>query len=210
MLDTKFVTARAAETRSVMVVLHGLGDSAAGYDWLPAALDLPWLNFVLVNAPTPYYGGYSWYDFAADPSPGIRASRQALSELLEDLRARGYPTEQTTVFGFSQGCVMTLEVGLRYPGRFAGLVGVSGYVFEPESLLRELAPGATEQRLLVTHGTMDPLIPIERVRPQIRLLASRGIKVEWHEFAKEHTIAGEAEVDLIRAFVRGGYPGVAC
>ena len=32
-------------------MLHGLGDSIEGYRWMPEALDLPWLNYLLVNAP---------------------------------------------------------------------------------------------------------------------------------------------------------------
>jgi hypothetical protein len=29
--------------------------------------------------------------------------------------------------------------------------------------------------------------------------------VEWREFAKDHTIAGEQELSVIREFVRAGY-----
>ena len=59
-----------------MVVLHGLGDSIEGYRWLPNALALPWMNFVLVNAPDPYFGGFSWYNIAGDPAPGVERSRR--------------------------------------------------------------------------------------------------------------------------------------
>ncbi len=60
----------------------------------------------------------------------------------------------------------------------------------------------------MTHGTHDPLIPIEKVRPQIPFLKAAGLQVEFHEFVKEHTIAGEEEISVIRNFVRAGYPGV--
>jgi phospholipase/carboxylesterase len=100
---------------------------------------------------------------------------------------------------------MTIETGLRYPHRFAGLVGISGYVHEPERLLRELSPVAREQRFLITHGTDDPLIPFAAVREQIDLLKTGGLQIEWHEFAKAHTIAGETELAVIRDFVRARY-----
>jgi phospholipase/carboxylesterase len=96
---------------------------------------------------------------------------------------------------------MTIEVGLRYPHRFAGLVGVSGYTHNPERLLREKSPAAEEQRLLLTHGLHDPLIPIAPVREQVRVLREAGLHIEWSEFAKDHTIAGEAEMEVIRDFV---------
>jgi phospholipase/carboxylesterase len=160
------------------------------------------LNFLLVNAPDEYYGGFSWYDFAADPGPGIERSRQLLFRLLDEQRDGGFPTEETILFGFSQGCLMAIDVGLRYPHRLAGIVGISGYVYEPERLLKELSPVALEQDLLITHGTRDPMIPFEPVRKQVSLLQSAGLRIEWHEFVKEHTIAGQAEVEVIRGFVR--------
>jgi phospholipase/carboxylesterase len=94
---------------------------------------------------------------------------------------------------------------LRYPHRLAGLIGISGYVHEPEKLLRELSPVAFEQRLLSTHGTDDPLIPFSQVREQVNLLKAEGLHIEWHEFVKAHTIAGEEEIDVIRHFVKQAY-----
>ena len=81
---------------------------------------LPWLNYLLVNAPDDYYGGFSWYDITGNHAPGVLRSRKLLFDLLDDLRARGYPTEQTTLGGFSQGCLMAIDVALRYPHRLAG------------------------------------------------------------------------------------------
>jgi len=164
------------------------------------------MNYLLVNAPDPYYGGFAWYDFAEDPAPGILRSRGLLFDLLDAQRAKGFPSEQTTLFGFSQGCVMALDAGLRYPRQFAGLVGISGYVFEPEILLRELSAVGKRQRLLITHGTMDPLITFAEVRAQIKGLIGAGLQIDWREFQKPHTIAGEEELQVIRDFVRRGYP----
>ena len=118
------------------------------------------------------------------------------------------PTEQTTFGGFSQGCLMAIEIGLRYPRRFAGIVGISGYVCEPEKLVEELSPVASRQRLLITHGTLDPMIPFAVVREQVNVLKSAGLHIEWHEFVKPHTIAGKDELEVIRKFVRAGYTDI--
>jgi phospholipase/carboxylesterase len=204
MLHTEFIPA-AEQSSRLMIVLHGLGDSIEGYRWWPEALRLPWLNHLLVNAPDEYYGGYSWFDYPDGIAPGILRSRKMLFTLLDDLRTKGFPTDQITLGGFSQGCLMTIDVGLRYPRRFAGLVGISGWVFELEKTVKELSAVAQQQRLLITHGTSDPVIPIERTRPQIPPLKAAGLNVEWREFAKVHTIQGEIEMAVIREFVRAGY-----
>lgn len=205
MLESQLIPA-AKESRRLMIVLHGLGDSTAGFEWLPAALNVPWLNYLLVNAPDPYYGGYSWYDFAGDMSHGVHRSRGLLFELLDEQRASGFATSDTTLLGFSQGCLMTIEAGAYYPHHFAGLVGISGYVFQPEQMAKELSPVAREQRFLVTHGVQDPVIPFAKAREQFALLKAAGLNIAWHEFQKAHTIAGETEVRFIREFVAAGYP----
>src|ERR1700679_705931 len=142
MLHRELVPARKKNSRRLMVMLHGLGDSIEGYRWLPEALDLPWLNYLLVNAPDEYYGGFSWFDYPNAIAPGILRSRKLLFELLDDLRAKNFPADQITLAGFSQGCLMTIDVGLRYPHKFAGLVGISGWVFEIDNLVEELSPAA--------------------------------------------------------------------
>jgi phospholipase/carboxylesterase len=204
MLDTELIPAQEKSQR-LLVCLHGLGDSAAGWRWLPGALRLPWLNYLLVNAPDEYYSGFSWYDIYGNPGPGVKRSAKLLFELLDAQRAAGFPTEQTTLMGFSQGCLMTIEVGARYPHKFAGLVGISGYVYEPEKLVEELSPVAREQRFLVTHGLQDQVVPFAATREHINVLKGASLNISWHEFTKGHTIAGEAEVDLIREFVVAGY-----
>jgi phospholipase/carboxylesterase len=203
MLHTELIPATEKSSR-LMVILHGLGDSIEGFRWWPEALGLPWLNYLLVNAPDEYYGGYSWFDIDDQP-PGVVRSRKMLFELLDDLRAKDFPAEQITLGGFSQGCLMAVDVGLRYPHRLAGLVGISGWVFALDKTIAQLSPVARQQRLLMTHGTDDPLVPIDKVRPQIPSLKGAGLNVEWREFAKAHTIQGETELAVIREFVRAGY-----
>ncbi len=204
-LHSELIRAQQHDSRRLLSMLHGLGDSIEGYRWLPEALNLPWLNYLLVNAPDEYYGGYSWYDFAGENLTGVKRSRQLLFDLLDEQARSGFETVQTVLGGFSQGCLMAIDVGLRYPRRFAGIVGISGYVSEPDKLVAELSPDAFEQRLLITHGTADPMIPFALVREQINLLKAAGLHIEWHEFAKGHTIAGEPELEVIRNFVRLGF-----
>src|SRR4051794_490224 len=120
MLKTDFIPASDKKSRRLLVMLHGLGDSMDGFRWLPEALGLPWMNYLLVNAPDPYFGGFSWYDFMGAMEHGVRRSSKMLFDLLDAQRTKGFPTEQTVLAGFSQGCLMTIEVGCRYPHRFAG------------------------------------------------------------------------------------------
>jgi predicted esterase len=204
MLETKLIHAEEHASKRLMIVLHGLGDSMAGYAWVPQVMRFPWLNYLLVNAPDPYFGGYSWYDYAGEAVTGVRRSIKLLAGLLDAQRQLGFPSEQTILSGFSQGCLMTLEAGLRYPHRFAGLIGLSGYVLDTNVLLREASPVANEQRVLVTHGRQDPLIPFHNVKKQMEQLRAGGIQIDWHEFDKPHTII-EEEITVMREFIQAGF-----
>ena len=184
----------------LLIALHGLGDSMEGYRFLPRVVQLPSLNVMLVNAPDSYYSGFSWYDFAGDPAPGVERSYKHLELLLDDCQRDGFAAERTILFGFSQGCLMSIEAGLRYPHRLAGIIGVSGYVHEPERLLRLLSPVAKSQQFLITHGTRDPLIPPHLVREQIEQLKNAGIQIDFRESEKDHTIT-EPEIRLFRRFI---------
>lgn len=198
-LTTDLIPAREANSDRLMVVLHGLGDSMEGYRDVPEALRIPWLNCLLVNAPDPYYGGFSWYDYAGDAAPGVLRSRELLTRLLDSTRAK-FPSERTVLFGFSQGCLMTLETGLRYPHRLGGLIGVSGYLHDAEALVKELSPVATQQPILWTHGTRDPLIPLKKVQDQVQALKDAGLKIDWQVFEKQHTFV-QREFEIIREFI---------
>jgi phospholipase/carboxylesterase len=201
-LKYRIIPAKKPDSKHILIVLHGLGDSMLGYTWMPEALGIPTMNYALVNAPDPYFGGYSWYDFTNDPGPGVKRSRKALLELMDSLEEQGFPRDQTFLFGFSQGCLMTLDVGYRSPKPLAGLIGVSGYVYEPERLVQEMTKNGASRDILMTHGLMDTMVPIDRTRDQVHYLRSQGIKVEWEEFQKDHTIAGAKEVDAFRNYIQ--------
>ena len=208
MLKSEFIPAQKKDSRRLLIALHGLGDSPAGYRWMPDELALPDLNYLLVRAPDPYYEGFSWFDISGDAAPGVERSRKLLFDLLDAQVKAGFPTAETILFGFSQGCLLTADVGFRYPHTFAGLIAISGWVHEPEQLLKELSPVAREQRMLFTHGTQDPMVPCAKVREQVKALNAAGLLIEWREFAKAHTIAGREELSVIRGFITARFQSV--
>lgn len=202
MLQTDFIPAQQADAKHLMVVLHGLGDSMEGYRFLPQMMNLPWMNYLLVNAPDEYYGGYKWFEFPSDNmGPEVARSRGLLFELLDEQFDRRFSAEHAFMFGFSQGCLMSVEIGMRYPKKLAGIIGISGWAHEPSELLANQSPVANEQNFLITHGKYDPLLPYTMAKSRFDELKAGGIKIDWHSFPKEHTIYGEEEMQVIRDFV---------
>lgn len=188
-------------SKHVVVALHGLGDSAQGYLWIQDAFGIDSLDYLLLTAPDSYYTGFSWYDIGADSLPGIDRSRKLLGETFQILKQNGYAPERTFLFGFSQGCLMTMEFGTRHPDRLAGYIGVSGYTISPEALLRELNPAVNQGDWLITHGTQDELLPIGVTRVQIRALKDGGFKIDYREYPKTHTMDPQRELPDIQEWI---------
>jgi phospholipase/carboxylesterase len=192
----------ASASQRLVIVLHGRGDSAEGFLWLQEELDIDELNFLLLNAPDKYYTGYSWYDLPPDQLPGIQQSGELLARTLEQVEREGYSPDKTILFGFSQGCLMTLEFGSRYSRALAGYVGISGYCYDPDGILREMNPATNTGNWLITHGTMDDVLPVEVTRAQVKRLNDGGFRIDYREYPKTHTIDPEREISDIRAWLR--------
>lgn len=183
-----------------MVVLHGRGDSATGFAFLPQALRLEEMNYVLLNAPDFYYTGYSWYDLPPGQLPGILRSRRVLEELFDALFEEGYAPEETFLFGFSQGCLLTVEFGARYRHALAGYIGISGYVYDPALVLKQLNPHANAGNWLITHGHHDDVLDIRETRRHVLTLQEGGLDIDYREYPKGHTVSPK-ELEEIREWI---------
>lgn len=186
----------------LLIVFHGLGDSLNGFTWMPPEMRLDSLSYLLVNAPDEYYGGFSWFDFTgggADMGPaiaGIKRSRGLIQQLLAEQEAAGVAAEDIFLFGFSQGCLMALDAGLRYGKRLGGIIGVSGWLAFQEEYPAAFSPAARDQAFLVTHGLRDPLLAFRTTEAQCAFLKSQGINLVFQQYDKDHTILPEELRDI--------------
>jgi phospholipase/carboxylesterase len=203
----RYVPAPAPGARErLIVVLHGLGDSLNGFSFLPQALKLPEFSYLMLNAPDDYYGGFSWYDFGGQGNPvssrGIVRSRQLLLELIGELKGQGVGAADIHLFGFSQGCLMAVDVGLRCPEVLGGICGVSGYVGFPGEYPEKFSAVAREQKFLLTHGVRDAMVPFGPAAEQFAELQKLGVPLEFKIYDKDHTILPE-ELEDIRGWFLG-------
>ncbi|MGZ3696329.1 MAG: alpha/beta hydrolase [Bdellovibrionota bacterium] len=200
-LDSITLPAFSHGPRRLLLVMHGLGDSAEGYRFLPEFLKIPGLEYLVVNAPDSYFTGFSWFDLFGNKRAGITRSRELLFDAIGELEAQGWQTSQIGIFGFSQGCLMALDLACRYPKKFGCVVGVSGFMEFLDEYPEKLSPVAREQKIMVTHGTLDSMLPYHETRAQIQAMQGMGLSINWKEYSKDHTIDPRAEVGDIRKFI---------
>src|SRR5436309_4721699 len=122
----------------LVMVLHGRGADANDLADLAPYLG-PDFRFVFPNAPKPfepmpgYSFGFSWFDGWPAERNSLLESRTLLLTFLDEMIAR-YPTPRGKVIlcGFSQGGLMSIDVGFRTSVELAGLVVMSGAIFEDD------------------------------------------------------------------------------
>ena len=202
-------------THSV-VWLHGLG--ADGNDFAPIVpeLRLPKsiaVRFVFPHAPVQpvtINGGMamrSWYDILVpnlvriEDEKGIRQSELSVNALIQREVARGIPTENIVLAGFSQGCAMTLHTGLRAPYKLAGLMALSGYLPLMNMADKDRHGANAQTPVFMAHGSFDPVVVIERAEASHQKLTSLGYAVQWHTYPMQHSVCPE-EIQDMSAFLK--------
>ncbi|WP_442595786.1 alpha/beta hydrolase [Parapusillimonas sp. JC17] len=199
-----------------IIWLHGLG--ADGHDFAPIVPELglardPAVRFVFPHAsvrPVTINNGMSmraWYDiYQPAPTPreddqGLRASEQAVRALIARENERGIPTANIVLAGFSQGCAMTLQTGLRLEEKLAGMIGLSGYLPLARVISTERHAANQQTPIFLAHGTMDPVVTIDRAQASRQALQDMGYPVEWKTYPMPHSVCQE-EIADIAAFLR--------
>jgi len=201
----------APNPAAAIIWMHGLG--ADGNDFVPLVpeLDLhgcPPIRFVFPTADTrrvTVNGGYmmrAWYDIfdmsidRRDDEVGLRASQLQVEALIAREVARGIPAERIVLAGFSQGCAMTLQTGLRHREKLAGLMCLSGYLPLSTKLAAERSAASLEVPIFMAHGDDDGVIAIDRGEQSRTFLTAQGYAVEWHEYAMGHSLCPQEIVDI--------------
>jgi phospholipase/carboxylesterase len=201
----------AANPRYSILWLHGLG--ADGNDFapiVPALVDPAWppLRFVFPHAPVrpvTINNGMSmraWYDIAAfdlnarQDEAGMRASIGEVETLIEREHGRGVPSERILLAGFSQGGAIALAAGLRHPQKLAGIIALSTYLPLHAALAGERSAANAATPIFWGHGSVDPVVVLQRGVDSSDLLQSLGYALEWHTYPMAHAVCPEEIGDL--------------
>ena len=190
----------------LVIVMHGRGADANDLADIAPALDGPsGYRFVFPNASRPwemYPGmafGYTWFDGWPPAEESIAASRRLLLDFIGTAAER-FPTPEGKIIvcGFSQGAMMALDSGLRTKRKIAGIVAMSGGLYDAD--LPDLS-SSTGLPILIVHGTMDDVIPVNIARRARHILEEHGLSPEYGEFPMGHHVTPES-IAVVAEFIR--------
>lgn len=196
---------RSEEAKAPLLLqLHGYGshenDLYAMRDGLPAAL-----HILSLRAPLNLgMGGFAWYEIDFN-QPGakmnnLEQARESLGLIRTFLKrfreAEDLVESEVWLMGFSQGCILSYALALQEPHNFSKVLALSGYVLK--ELVPEQYQPAQIQHLdfFVSHGSEDPIIPVQAARQSVAMLEKLQISHRYQEYPVGHGVAPENFRDL--------------
>ena len=198
---------------AAVIWLHGLG--ADGNDFVPIIPELnlagcSGIRFIFPSAPSmpvTVNGSYvmpAWYDIVGrdlldrEDAAGIQKSASSIVQLIEREASRGIAYKHIVLAGFSQGCAMVLQIGLRFPHQLAGIIALSGYLPLAMSLPTERHTANQSTPIFMAHGEYDPVVALDRAQASYARLESLGYSVDWNVYPMEHSVNHEELADISR------------
>ena len=154
------------ETKYAIILLHGYGGD--GEDISMLALNwkryMPNTVFICPNGHEPCAinpTGYQWFDLTKEDSEyildqSIKAENILKRFICEVKKEFKLSNNQICLSGFSQGCMMSLNVGLTTEEKFSCIVGFSGKIIN-QKYLKNRIKNNTETLLI--HGDADQIVP---------------------------------------------------
>lgn len=133
-------------------------------------------------------GGWSWWNMDGSQHVGDEEIDCAASRLTSAYNAfishYGLTPSKVVGMGFSQGSILLSYVGLRSDVSFDGIAILAGQV--PGIAVSQ--GGNVRTEFLVSHGTQDEILSVEKAREGVVALKNLGLHVEYIEEDVGHKV----------------------
>ena len=199
-LDVTSVTPLSKnKPRQGIILCHGYGGD--GKDISSLAINwrrfLPDAIFLCPNAPeicTVNPQGYQWFDLTSEEEEVILEKSLMAEEKLNTFLDQVFdnfqlePTNLALV-GFSQGCMVSIQVGLKKKEQINCIIGYSGKVINQEHLSNNIN---SKPKIFLMHGVNDTIVPPTHLLEAKEYLNKCGLKIKTKLFKNcDHKIPVE-------------------
>ena len=173
--------------KNAIILLHGYGGD--GKDISILSLNwkryLPNTIFLCPNGPEKCFvnpSGFQWFDLNKDdPQYILNESKKAeekLKQYINEIKIEfNLNNNQICLSGFSQGCMMSINVGLVNEDPFNCIVGFSGKIIDQDDL-KKRKKNSTE--LLLIHGDQDEIVSPSFLLEAKDFFIRNNIEIETH------------------------------
>ena len=200
-LDTTIIKPKDnAEIKNAIILLHGYGGDGKDISLLSLnwKRHLPNTIFICPNGHEVCSinpSGFQWFDLTRDdPNFILEQSIQAEKKLnlfIDEIKNEfNLENNKICLSGFSQGCMMSINLGLTSDKEFSCIVGFSGKIINEENLKSRIKVSTST---LLLHGDSDQVVQPSFMLEAKDFFIRNNIKIETHLIKNcDHNIPIEA------------------
>ena len=188
----------------LLVLLHGFGSNEQDLFGMAPYLDR---RLLIVSLRAPYTlgpGSYAWFELGYTPTGVVVDPRQieasvrlVVESIGEAVAAYDADPRRVYLMGFSQGAMLSGWIALTRPDLVAGAVLMSGRI-EPEMLPLIASPEQLKgMPILMTHGVLDQVLPIQFGRASRDILARLPVELTYREYQMGHEVNTQSLTDVV-------------
>ena len=206
-----------SEVENIVILLHGYGSN--GNDLINIAYNLkdtfPNTYFSAPNAPylfEAFQGGFKWFNIYIEGTrtdePEVQKQKVVKefnnsSKMIEQYiyhLSKKYSLGLNKIFllGFSQGSMMSLEIGTKLKSSIGGIISLSGRIYSENfnNVDRIKCP------VLIVHGEEDDVIKPHRFYETCDILIKSGYIIEKHLIKKMGHTINEEVIEIVSNFLK--------
>ena len=187
------------EPKNAVILCHGYGGDGkdisilAGY-WKH---HMPDTVFICPDAPEKCavsLTGFQWFDLMNQTADQILTksfiAEMKLNKLIDEVKEKfNLKTSNISIGGFSQGCMISLQTGLKRLDKVNSIIGFSGRIISTEHLSKNIV---SKPNIILMHGDSDEVVPVSSLLEAIEFFNNKNYKIETKIFKNcEHRIPTE-------------------
>ena len=185
--------------KQIIILCHGYGGDGKDIGTLATNWRrfLPDAVFVSPDAPETCAinpQGYQWFDLTSEKEEivlekSLEAEEKLSIFLDQALETHQIESNKLALVGFSQGCMMGIQVGLKKKQELNCLIGYSGRIINQKHLSNNIN---SKPRIFLMHGENDSIVPSTHLLESKEYLVNHGFKIKTKMFKNcEHQIPVE-------------------
>ena len=175
------------EIKNAIILLHGYGGDGKDISMLSLNWKryLPNTIFLCPNGHEKCHvnpSGYQWFDLTKeDPKYVLAEAKKAekkFNQFIDEVKKEfNLENEKICLSGFSQGCMLSLNLGLISDNRYNCVVGFSGKIIDQEYLKKEKKVSTST---LLIHGDSDEIVSPNFMLEAKDFFERNNLKIDTH------------------------------
>jgi phospholipase/carboxylesterase len=185
--------------KNAVILCHGYGGDGKDISILANywRAHLPDTMFICPDAPEKCEAspsGFQWFDLM-DQTPEQVLSKSLVAEsklnkLIDEVKEKNQLlANQIVIGGFSQGCMISLQVGIKREDSINSIIGYSGRIIDVEHLGKNIV---SKPNIILMHGDIDQIVQVDSLLEAKDFFIKNNYPIESHIFKNcEHRIPTE-------------------